>query len=75
MPRPAKSPSPNSRFGLFFVSLLLYIPPSFSLVACSHTAPPDPYLPLWFSDVVSVHRRSLGELNLSPTGDFDFLSR
>ena len=34
-----------------------------------------PYLPLWFSDVVSVHRRSLGELNLSPTGDFDFLSR
>ena len=34
-----------------------------------------PYLPLWFSDVVSIHRRSLGELNLSPTGDFDFLSR
>jgi peptide/nickel transport system substrate-binding protein len=33
-----------------------------------------PYLPLWFSDVVSVHRRSLGELNLSPTGDFDFLA-
>jgi peptide/nickel transport system substrate-binding protein len=34
-----------------------------------------PYVPLWFSDVVSVHRRSLGDLNLSPTGDFDFLSR
>jgi len=32
-----------------------------------------PYLPLWFTDVVSVHRRSLGELPLSPTGDFDFL--
>jgi peptide/nickel transport system substrate-binding protein len=40
-----------------------------------------PYLPLWFSDVVSVHRRftpsgsreGSGELNLSPTGDFDFL--
>ena len=32
-----------------------------------------PYLPLWFSDVVSVHRRSLGELNLSSTGDYNFL--
>jgi len=32
-----------------------------------------PYLPLWFTDVVSFHRRSLGELQLSPTGDFDFL--
>jgi peptide/nickel transport system substrate-binding protein len=33
-----------------------------------------PYLPLWFADVVSVHHRSLGDLNLSPTGDFDFLA-
>jgi peptide/nickel transport system substrate-binding protein len=33
-----------------------------------------PYLPLWFTDVVSVHRRSLGDLALSPTGDFDFLA-
>jgi peptide/nickel transport system substrate-binding protein len=33
-----------------------------------------PYLPLWFTDVVSVHRRSLGDLPLSPTADFDFLS-
>jgi peptide/nickel transport system substrate-binding protein len=32
-----------------------------------------PYLPLWFTDVVSVHRHSLGDLPLSPTGDFDFL--
>lgn len=32
-----------------------------------------PYLPLWFSDVISVHRRSLGELPLSPTADYDFL--
>jgi peptide/nickel transport system substrate-binding protein len=32
-----------------------------------------PYLPLWFTDVLSVHRRSLGDLPLSPTGDFDFL--
>jgi peptide/nickel transport system substrate-binding protein len=31
------------------------------------------YLPLWFSDVVSVHRRELGDLQLSPTGDYDFL--
>lgn len=33
-----------------------------------------PYLSLWFTDVVSVHRRSLGNLALSPTGDFDFLA-
>jgi ABC-type transport system substrate-binding protein len=33
-----------------------------------------PYLPLWFTDVVSVHRRSFGNLTLSPAGDFDFLS-
>jgi peptide/nickel transport system substrate-binding protein len=33
-----------------------------------------PYLPLWFTDVVSVHRRSLDDLKLSPTGDYDFLS-
>ena len=33
-----------------------------------------PVFPLWFVDVVSVHRRELGELDLSPTGDFDFLA-
>ncbi len=33
-----------------------------------------PYINLWYSDVVSVHRRSLGELMLSPTGDYEFLS-
>jgi peptide/nickel transport system substrate-binding protein len=33
-----------------------------------------PYLPLWFTDVVSVHRRELGDLPLSPTGDYDFLT-
>jgi len=33
-----------------------------------------PYLPLWFTDVVSVHRRGLGDLQLSPTGDYDFLT-
>jgi peptide/nickel transport system substrate-binding protein len=33
-----------------------------------------PYLPLWFTDVVSVHSRPLGDLPLSPTADFDFLS-
>jgi ABC-type transport system substrate-binding protein len=32
-----------------------------------------PYLSLWFTDV-SVHRHSLGDLPLSPTGDFDFLT-
>ena len=33
-----------------------------------------PYLPLWFTDVVSVHRRELGDIPLSPTGDYDFLT-
>jgi len=28
-----------------------------------------PYLPMWFNDVVSVHRRSLGALDLSSTGN------
>jgi peptide/nickel transport system substrate-binding protein len=33
-----------------------------------------PVFPLWFVDAVSVHRRSLGDLDLSPSGDFDFLA-
>jgi peptide/nickel transport system substrate-binding protein len=33
-----------------------------------------PYLPLWFTDAVSVHRRTFGDLPLSPTGDYDFLA-
>lgn len=33
-----------------------------------------PYLTLWFNDVVSVHRRSLGELQLSSTADYNFLT-
>jgi peptide/nickel transport system substrate-binding protein len=33
-----------------------------------------PYLPLWFVDATSVHRRSLADLPLSPSGDFDFLA-
>jgi ABC-type transport system substrate-binding protein len=33
-----------------------------------------PYLPLWFNDVVSVHRRSLGTLDLSPSADYNFLA-
>jgi peptide/nickel transport system substrate-binding protein len=32
-----------------------------------------PCLPLWFTDAISVHRKSLGDIPLSPTGDFDFL--
>lgn len=31
------------------------------------------YILLWFTDVVSVHSRSLGDATLSPTGDYDFL--
>ena len=38
------------------------------------TANDLPVFPLWFLDVVSVHRRDLGDLKLSPTGDFDFLA-
>lgn len=33
-----------------------------------------PYLPLWFNNVVSVHRRSLGELALPSTGNYNFLA-
>jgi peptide/nickel transport system substrate-binding protein len=32
-----------------------------------------PYIPLWYTDVVSVHRKSLGEIALTPTGDYEFL--
>ncbi|HKF26320.1 MAG TPA: hypothetical protein VKB24_10095 [Candidatus Acidoferrum sp.] len=34
-----------------------------------------PYLFLWFTNVVSVHRRELGDLDVSPTGDYDFRAR
>jgi ABC-type transport system substrate-binding protein len=33
-----------------------------------------PVFPLWFVDVVSVHRRDLGPLHISSAGDFDFLA-
>jgi peptide/nickel transport system substrate-binding protein len=33
-----------------------------------------PYVPLWYVDVVSVHARKL-QVELTPAGDFDFLSR
>jgi len=33
-----------------------------------------PYLPLWFTDVVSVHSRTLGDPPLTPTADYDFLA-
>jgi peptide/nickel transport system substrate-binding protein len=33
-----------------------------------------PYIPLWFTDAISVHRRTLGEIPLTPTADFDFLT-
>ena len=34
-----------------------------------------PYVPLWYVDVVSVHRRDMAQVQLTPTGDFDFLGR
>jgi peptide/nickel transport system substrate-binding protein len=34
-----------------------------------------PYIPLWYVDVVSVHRREMAKVQLTPTGDFDFLAR
>jgi ABC-type transport system substrate-binding protein len=33
-----------------------------------------PYMPLWFNDTVSVHRRSLGALDLPSTGNYNFLT-
>ncbi len=33
-----------------------------------------PYLPMWFNNVVSVHRRELGSLDLPSTGNYIFLS-
>lgn len=33
-----------------------------------------PYLPMWFNDVVSAHRRSLGALDLPSTGNYNFLA-
>jgi peptide/nickel transport system substrate-binding protein len=32
-----------------------------------------PYLSLWFMDNVSVHRKRISDLQISPTGDYDFL--
>jgi peptide/nickel transport system substrate-binding protein len=33
-----------------------------------------PYISLWYTDVVSVHQKSL-EVELTPTGDYDFLMK
>jgi ABC-type transport system substrate-binding protein len=30
-----------------------------------------PYVPMWFTDVVSVHRREMGEIELTPTGGYE----
>jgi peptide/nickel transport system substrate-binding protein len=32
-----------------------------------------PYISLWYVDVVSVHRKELGEIELTPTGEYGFL--
>ena len=32
-----------------------------------------PYISLWFMDNVSVHRKRISDVQLSPTGDYDFL--
>jgi peptide/nickel transport system substrate-binding protein len=32
-----------------------------------------PYVPLWFTDVVSVHGKEMGEIALSPTGGYEIL--
>lgn len=34
----------------------------------------DPYLSLWFNDVVCVHSSRIAGMSLSPTGDYDFLA-
>jgi peptide/nickel transport system substrate-binding protein len=33
-----------------------------------------PYIPLWYAGAVSVHQRTLGDLVLSPTGEYEFLT-
>ncbi len=33
-----------------------------------------PYLSLWYMDNISVHRRRLGNIALTPAGDYDFLA-
>jgi len=33
-----------------------------------------PYLPLWFQDNISVHRRRVGNIVLGPGGDYDFVA-
>jgi peptide/nickel transport system substrate-binding protein len=33
-----------------------------------------PYLPLWFQDNISVHRRRVGNIILGPGGDYDFVA-
>jgi peptide/nickel transport system substrate-binding protein len=33
----------------------------------------EPYINLWYPDVVCVHRERLTDIELSPTGDYDFL--
>jgi peptide/nickel transport system substrate-binding protein len=32
-----------------------------------------PYIPLWYTDVVSVHAKRLGEIGLTAAGDYEFL--
>jgi peptide/nickel transport system substrate-binding protein len=32
-----------------------------------------PYISLWYVDVVSVHRKELGQIELTPTGEYTFL--
>ena len=32
-----------------------------------------PYVPLWYTDVLSVHRKGMGKIALSPTGGYEFL--
>ncbi len=34
-----------------------------------------PYLNLWFTDVISIHRRDLGPFELTPAGDYEFLAK
>jgi peptide/nickel transport system substrate-binding protein len=34
----------------------------------------EPYLTLWFPDNVAVHRRRIGNVHISPSGDYDFLT-
>jgi peptide/nickel transport system substrate-binding protein len=54
------------------------IDPAKRVLILSHVqrdiAEDEAYLMLWFPDNVALHRRRIGNIHISPTGDYDFLT-